>query len=327
MKIFITGAAGFIGSKLSLTLADRGHEVHAMVRSLASKKWLSHPNIKVFAGDVLDKESLLTAMKGCEQVYHVAGKAGTWAKDTSVFYKVNVDGTRNILDVARASGVQKTVFTSSCGVLGPTQKEPLEETDSRIVDFVLDYDRSKKIAEDLVAQYVKEGMNVVIVSPAKVYGPGHISHALMLNAIINSFLKKRIAIIPCPGTYRVGFVFIDDIVNGHILAMEKGKTGENYILGGTNLSHYEFFDRLRTLSSCKGHILMVPKCMIKAWAYLQELKYKLWGAPVMLTVKSVDHLFSNYAFSSNKAIRELGYHITPFDEALQKTIKYLNHEV
>lgn len=326
MKIFITGAAGYIGSKLSLTLADRGHEIHAMVRSIASEKWLMHPNIKVFKGDVLDKESLLMAMKGCDQVYHVAGKAGTWAKDASVFYKVNVEGTRNILDAAIATGVRKMVFTSACGVLGPTRAEPLEEEDERIVDFALDYDRSKKLAEELIAEYVKDGMNVVIVSPAKVYGPGHISHALMLNAIINNFLKKRITVIPAPGTYCVGFVYIDDIVSGHILAMEKGKTGETYILGGTNLSHYEFFDRLRILSSCKGYILMVPKRVVKAWAHIQELKYKLWGTPVMLTAKSVDHLFSHYTFSSKKAIRDLGYKITPLDEALQKTIYYLKQE-
>ena len=326
MKIFITGSAGYIGSKLSMTLADRGHTIHGLVRSVDSKKWLLHPNIKLFKGDLLDKESLYAAMDGCEQVYHVAGKAGVWAKDNSAFYKVNVEGTRNVLDAAIAIGVQKIVYTSACGVLGPTLNVPLEENDERIVDFVLDYDRSKKMAEDLISLYVKEGLNVVIVSPAKVYGPGHISHPLMLNAIINKFLKQKITFIPSPGKYCVGFVSVDDIVTGHILAMEKGKAGENYILGGTNISHYEFFNRLRMLSSCKGLIIMVPKGIIKTWARLQELNYMLWGTPILFTAKSVDHLFSHYTFSSQKAIRELGYQITPLDEVLQKTIYYLNNE-
>jgi len=326
MKVLITGASGYIGNKLAMTLADRGYEVHAMVRSADSDKRLDHPNIKVFQGDVLIKESLMLAMNGCEQVYHVAGKAGTWAKDLSVFYNVNVEGTRNVLEAAKTLGVKKTIYTSSCGVLGPSLNEPLCENDSRLVDFVIDYDRSKKMAEDLVIQYSKEGMNVAIVSPAKVYGPGHISHSLMLNAIISKFLKKRITFIPKPGTYRISFAFIDDVVDGHILAMEKGITGENYIIGGPNISHYEFFHRLRTLSSSRGYIVKLPKSIVKAMARIQELNYKLWDMPVLFTVKSVDHLFSNYTFSSEKAIRELGYKITPLGKALQKTIFYLNHE-
>jgi nucleoside-diphosphate-sugar epimerase len=326
MNILVTGASGFIGNKLAITLADLGHQVHAMVRSLDSENRLRHPNIQLFKGDVLDKESLLVAMKGCEQVYHVAGKAGTWARDLSVFYNVNVEGTRNVLDAALLSGVKKTVYTSTAGVIGPTLKEPREEDDPRIVDFILDYDISKKIAEDLVAQYVKEGMDVVIVAPGKVYGPGHISHSLMLNAIIVRFLKKHIAFIPSPGTNSVSFSYIDDMVTGHILAMEKGKAGEKYILGGPNVSYCEFFNRLRLLSKRKGYIVKLSKTIVTTLARLQALNYKLSGAPIQFTVNSVDHLFSNYTFSSNKAIRELGYKITPLDEALQKTIYYLDRE-
>ena len=326
MKIFITGAAGYIGSKLSMTLAREGHTVHALVRSPASAKWITDPNIHVFIGDIQDIESVRRAMKGCEQVYHVAGKAGVWAEDKSVFYDVNVEGTRHVLDVAKEVGVKKIVYTSSCGVLGPSQNKPLAENDQRTVSFALDYDKSKKMAEDLVADYVKEGMNVVIVSPAKVFGPGHISHSLMMNAIIRRFLKKKITFVPSPGTYRVGFVSVDDIVSGHILAMEKGRAGETYILGGTNLSHFEFFNRLRTLSSVRGRIVMVPKNIIMAWALIQVLSHWFWGTSVMLTPASVDHLFSNYIFSSDKAIRELGYTITPMDDVLQQTILYLRDE-
>jgi len=326
MNILVTGASGFIGNKLALTLADQGHVVHAVVRTPGSEFRLQHSNIRVFHGDVLDTESLLAAMKGCEQVYHVAGKAGVWAEDTAIFYKVNIEGTRNILEAALANGVKKIVYTSSAGVLGPTLQEPRKEEDNRIIDFVLDYDRSKKEAEGLIAAYVLKGMNVVIVAPSKVYGPGHISHSLMLNAVIDRFLKKRIAFIPYPGTNSVSFSFIDDMVAGHILAMEKGKAGENYILGGPNISYCEFFDRLRMLSGRKGFIIKLSKSVVTALARLQALNNKLLGAPVKFTVDSVEHLFSNYTFSSGKAIRELGYQITPLDEALQKTIYYLDHD-
>jgi nucleoside-diphosphate-sugar epimerase len=182
------------------------------------------------------------------------------------------------------------------------------------------------MAEELVSQYVSNGLQVVIVSPAKVYGPGHISHSLMMNAVILKFLKNRITFIPGPGTYKVSFAFIDDIVTGHILAMEKGKSGECYILGGPNVSYFEFFNRLRRLTFCKAFIVMLPKMFIQALARIQELNHKLWNTNVVFTVKSVDLLFCNNTFSSNKAVRELGYTITPLDEALQKTIQYLNHE-
>lgn len=326
MKILITGASGYVGNRLAHTLAGMGEEVHAIVRSSSASEFLQHPNITIFKGDILDKESLMTAMKGCKQVYHTAARVGVWARDTSVFYDVNVGGTQNVLDAALQSGVEKTVFTSTCGVIGPTLAEPMGENAPRTIGFEIDYDLSKKRGEDVVLQYAKEGMNIVIVSPSKVYGPGNVSHSLTANAVINMFLKKRIAFIPSPGTYKVCFAFIEDIVNGHLLAMEKGTRGEKYILGGINISYQEFFDRIRTLSCCKGHITRLSKSLIKVWAHMQQWSHNLTGSPVRFTVKSIDHFFSNYTFSSEKAIRDLGYKITPLEEALKKTIHFLNSE-
>jgi nucleoside-diphosphate-sugar epimerase len=326
MKILITGASGYLGNKLANKLADQGNEVHAFIRQTASEEFLQHPNITIFKGDILNKESLMIAMKGCKQVYHTAAKVGVWAKDPSVFYDVNVEGTRIVLDAALASGVEKTVFTSTSGVIGPTLDKPLEENDPRLIDFVIDYDLSKKKAEDLVLNYTKEGMNVVIVSPSKVYGPGNVSHSLTATAIINTFLKKRITFIPSPGNNCVCFAYADDVVAGHILAMEKGRSGEKYILGGINISYKDLFYRIRTLAHRRAYIIKLPKAIIKAWAGFQEMNYKIFGIPVRFTVKSVDHVFSNYTFSSRKAIQELGYNITPLDEALQKTIQFLKNK-
>ncbi|MEP6711487.1 MAG: NAD-dependent epimerase/dehydratase family protein [Ferruginibacter sp.] len=325
MKILITGASGYLGNKLANKLADLGNEVHALVRPSSSEEFLRHPNITVFKGDILNKESLMAAMNGCIQVYHTAAKVGVWAKDPSDFYDVNVEGTRHVLDAALESGVEKTVFTSSSGVIGPTLNKPLEENDPRLIDFVIDYDLSKKKAEDVVVNYVKEGMNVVIVSPSKVYGPGNVSHSLTANAIINTFLKKRITFIPSPGNFSVCFAFADDVVNGHILAMERGRSGEKYILGGINISYYDFFHRIRTLAHCNAYIIKLSKGTIKTWAGLQKLTYKVLGVPIRFTVKSVDHVFCNYTFSSRKAIQDLNYCITPLDEALQKTIIFLKN--
>lgn len=326
MKILVTGATGYLGNNLAHTLADMGNEVHVIVRSASAKKILQHPNITIFKGDILDKESLRMAINGCQQVYHTAAKVGIWDKNPAVFYDVNVQGTRNILDAALETGVEKLVFTSSCGVIGSSINEPLSEKDSRITAFGIDYDRSKKMAEELVYQYAKQGMNVVVVSPAKVYGPGNSSHSLTANAVIAIFLKKRITFIPSPGTYKACFAFIDDIVKGHLLAMEKGKSGEKYILGGINISYQQFFDRIRTLSSCKGRIIQLSKNIFKSCALLQWINYKITGRNPRFTVKAIDYFFNNYTFSSQKAIQELDYKITPLEESLKKTIHFLKNQ-
>ncbi|MEJ7913210.1 MAG: NAD-dependent epimerase/dehydratase family protein [Chitinophagaceae bacterium] len=327
MKILVTGASGYIGNKLAHALAARGEEVHALVRSNAADTLLQHPAIKIFKGDILQKESLLAAMKGCKQVYHTAARVGVWAKDPSVFYAVNVTGTANVLNAAFQSGVDKTVFTSTCGVIGPSVNEPIDENTIRTTGFDIDYDRSKKMAEELITKYSEKAMKVVIVSPSKVYGPGQTSHSLTANAIIYRFLKKKITFVPLPGTFRVCFAFINDIINGHLLAMEKGIAGEKYILGGVNISYLEFFNCVRALAGGKGHIIQLPKRLIILMARMQSLNYKNTGAPICFTVQSVNYLFNNFTFSSAKATRDLGYKITSVEEALIQTIYYLNYKL
>jgi nucleoside-diphosphate-sugar epimerase len=221
-------------------------------------------------------------------------------------------------------GVEKLVFTSTCGVIGPTDGAPLHEDHIRSTGFTMHYDQSKKEAEDRVLEYARSGHHAAIVSPSKVFGPGNTSHALTANAAIHGFLKKKVGVVPARGAYRICMAFIEDVVRGHVLAMEKGRSGERYILGGTNISYYHFFDRLRTLSRNHARILPVPKAVVKACAHLQEWNHRLTGAAVRFDAKSVNHLYSNYTFSSDKAIRELGYSITPLDDALEATIRFLN---
>lgn len=153
MKILITGATGYIGNKLAHVLAGKGHTIHAFVRSKNSKGLLQHPNIRIFEGDILDTESLTAAMKGCRQVYHAAGFVRLWAKDPAIFYKQNVGGTNNVLEVALHEGVSKLVYTSSCGVWGPCDDHLLIENDPRTESFDNDYDLSKYLAERSVKEY------------------------------------------------------------------------------------------------------------------------------------------------------------------------------
>jgi nucleoside-diphosphate-sugar epimerase len=326
MKILITGATGYVGNNLAHTLANMGNKVHAIVRSDSAKKVLQHPNITIFKGDILDKDSLVTAMKGCQQVYHTAAKVGLSVKNYPDFHNANVEGTRNVIHAILQTGIEKTVFTSTCGVIGPSFNHPLNEENARTTPISTAYDLTKKLSEDLIFQQATQGMNVVIVSPSKIYGPGNISHSLTANAVINMFLTKKITLIPSPGTYQVSFAFIDDIIKGYLLAMEKGKSGEKYILGGVNISYQEFFNQISAISSCKGHIIPLSKNTFKALAFLQLLNSKIIGNPPLFTAKSIDYIFNNYAFSSDKAIQELGYTLTPLEEALQQTIHFLKNQ-
>jgi nucleoside-diphosphate-sugar epimerase len=326
MHILVTGASGYIGHKLAHRLALQGHTVHALVRSKAKGSVLQHSNIVLYRGDVQDKASLLHAAKDCEQVYHAAAHVGAWARRPMDFYDVNVTGTKNVLEAAAASGVKKLVFTGSVGVLGPAATIPLTETYQRRLPFFTDYEQSKKEAEDLVLHAAGKLLNTVVVSPGKVYGPGHTSHSLTTNALIRTFLEKGITVVPAPGTYQLCFSYIDDVVNGHLLAMEKSRSGERYILGGPNVSYFHFFNTIRTLARSKGRILNVPKLVVKAWAGGQWLLHIVTGTDIRFTVKSVNLLFSNNIFSSEKAVRELGYVITPLEEGVRKTIRFLLKE-
>jgi nucleoside-diphosphate-sugar epimerase len=323
MKILVTGATGYVGHNLALTLAGQGNDVHILVRSLQSAFIPQHPNIHVFAGDITKKETIIIAMQGCEKVFHTAALVQYYASDPSIFYDINVEGTRNVLDTALQLGVQKFVFTSTCGVIGPSLHEPMTETDPRIIGFDSDYDISKFLAEKLVVEYSKKGMFAVIVSASKVFGPGIETHPISVNSTIKRVIEGKLSFCPGNPHFISNYVFIDDLVRGHMLAMEKGTSGEKYILGGENLSYAEFFQIIRDFSGVGGILFPVPENMAKLYGFWHVLQSKLLGKEAAFSAKSVKHIYCNKSFSSLKAIKELGYSITPFAMALRSTIQFL----
>lgn len=320
MSILITGATGFIGNKLALQLADEGDLIHVLARNQSSS--LQHPNIKIFKGDLSDKVSINQAMKGCKKVYHCAAFAKAWTKDIQEIFKTNVDGSVNIMEAALQSGVEKIVVTSSCGVTGAALDSPTNEDSDRKVPYRSNYELSKKMQEDAIASFVKKGLDVVIVRPSKVYGPGVISSNMSLNATISRFIQKGVAFIPFPYKLKANFSFIDDVVLGHRLAMEKGKCGEKYIIGGHNISFYDFFKIVRKFQDNQGWLIPVGKNFVLLLGNIQNYIYKLGGKEPAFSNTNIDSLYCNYLFSSNKAIQELGYKITPLEEALRLTFNY-----
>jgi nucleoside-diphosphate-sugar epimerase len=326
MKILITGATGYIGHKLALEAARRNYTVHVLVRDINSPLLSGHKNIIPFKGDVTDKASVLAAMKGCDKVMHAAAVAKMSAKDNSIFYSVNVEGTRHMLDVALQCGVKKFVFTSSCAVMGPSDKHPVRECDPRITAFENDYEISKHWAEEMVKEYSRRGLFSIIVAAPRIYGPGHDCNGNAMNGVFKSILKLGVAFVPSFENTLANYAYVDDVVSGHFLAMDKGLGGEKYILGGENLSYREFFQAIKKNSSKNIRLIRVPKMLLKTWGFFHMMICRLTGRQTHVTPAIIDRLAQNRALSCDKAIRQLGYTITPFSEGIQKTIFHLTQK-
>ncbi len=324
MKVFLTGATGYVGHNLSLTLANKGYLVHILVRNLQSKNIPLHPGIKAFQGDITQEQSIRLAMQGCEQVYHTAALVQHYAAQSSIFYEINVAGTRKVMEAALQLGVRKVVFTSTCGVIGPSLNEPMSEADPRLTGFSSDYDFSKFLAEKLVKSYSQNGLHAVIVSPSKVYGPGIETHPISVNRMIKRFVQGKPTFCPANTNYTSNYVFIDDLVRGHMLAMERGESGEKYIVGGDNLTYTEFFNTIRTVSGTGGILVPIPENIARLFGYWNVVKSKIIRSQPVFCAGSVRHIYCNKSFSSQKAITQLGYSITPFPVALKPTIEFLN---
>jgi nucleoside-diphosphate-sugar epimerase len=326
MNILVTGGSGYIGNKLCHVLANSGHTVHAFIRSAEAEKILQHPNIVIFKGDLMDKESIAVAMKGCQQVYHTAGYVKLWTRNPEIFYEQNVGGTANVLEAAMAEGVSKFVFTSTCGVWGPSKNLLLIENDPRTSSFDNDYDLSKHLAEKTVGEYYNKGLFTVIVNPPRVYGPGLPRHSSGVNRFIQHLLDHKISTLPWRLETKANYAFIDDVVAGHIQAMEKGKAGERYILGGENVSYKKFVDLIKRLSQSKNIYIRIPPFLIKTVSQVELMRGKLNGHEPFITPNVAKRIQLDKIFDCSKAISQLGYRITPFEEGIKKTLEHLKKQ-
>jgi len=324
MKIFITGATGYLGNLLAKRLADEGDRVHALVRHPATATNLGHPNIKLFKGDVTDIDSIKNAMDGCEQVFHLAAFARMWAQPREIFYEVNVDGTRNVLQAAAEKNISKLVYTSSTAVFGVSLNQPLSEDDPRTIGFSNDYDLSKCMAEKLVKEYAANGLNALIVNPSRVYGPGSETFSNPFTRLLKAVIKgKPIPVPKCPDVV-ANYSYVHDVVAGHILAMKFGKAGERYILGGENVSYRKFEEVVRGVIPV--YVIAMPKFLLKIAGAMQLIRFFITNKPPVFTPSTVDRYYTDTAFSCRKAIEQLNYHVTPFKEAMTATIHHLNQK-
>ncbi|MEM7038747.1 MAG: SDR family oxidoreductase [Bacteroidota bacterium] len=323
MRSFITGATGYIGLNLAHRLAENGEQVHALCYEAELAHLFDHPNITVYHGSILDPGSLARAMEGCTQVYHLAGYARKWAKSPRLFFEVNVQGTLNVLETAIAAGVQRVVVTSTAGVFGPSGDGVVTEESARSVPFFYAYESSKFEAERKVHGFVKAGLDVVIVNPTRVYGPGLLSESNAGTKVMKDYVAGKWHFIPGNGRRVGNYVYIDDVVQGHILAMERGTKGEKYILGGTNASYNEFFDLLKELSRKRFWMRKVPVWLMLFLSKIQSGIARIFGKSPVAPPYLVRKFTYDWRLSSDKARRDLGYRITPLREGMRQTLEWL----
>ncbi len=322
-KIFVTGATGYIGHQLTRKLVESGHTVNVLIRHQNDAALFTNPHINVFYGDITASETIREAIKGCEQVYHTAGYAKLWAKDPSVFYEINVNGTKNVLQEALNAGVRKLVYTSSAAVFGPSFNSLICEKDPRMISFRSDYDLSKQLAEYQVKEYAQKGLFSVIVNPTRVYGPGLLSHSNAFCRMLLDGMKGKFVFIPGGKSVISNYAFIDDVVEGHIKAMQWGISGERYILGGENIAYEEV---LRILKNEVKRIRLIPLSLnaMQLLGYFELVRNKISGLEPLITPAAAKRFFLDATFSNDKAIRQLCYSITPFNVGLKQTIDYVN---
>ncbi len=321
----MTGATGYIGSYIKSMLLERGCTVHALCRNPDDLE--NHTNLVKFKGDITDPAAVAEAMKGCTQVYHLAAYAKPWAKDPQIYYQVNLHAVQTILDIAFRYGVQRTVFTSTAGVLGPSGSRPIKENDVRKGGVMNEYEDSKTKAEELCMHYVKEkNMDIIILNPPRIYGPGVEQESNSITRMLRLYDAGKWRIIPGDGSGIGSYVHVEDVARGHLLAMEHGRAGQRYILSGENLSYLDFFRIMKKVTGKNYRLFTIPLPIMLLGGHLMVLREKITGMPPPITPKWIKKYSYNYALDASKAEKELGYRYRNFDDGLKQTYDHIKDD-
>ncbi|MFD2201214.1 NAD-dependent epimerase/dehydratase family protein [Shivajiella indica] len=320
MKIFISGASGYLGQKLAWKLADSDNKISVLIRNPKKFSYLNHPNITIFQGDVMKLDDIRRAILDCEHVYHLAALVNEWSVHPNEILKTNVEGTKNMLQVAEDVGVEKFIQISASCAIGPSLVKENKESTPRWSSFNSTYEISKFLADKEVLQRIATGFPGLIVYPTRVFGPGVHSEGALVNRIIGQFLKNKVAFVPQEHPFINNYAFIDDVVNGIIKSGISGKIGEKYILGGENIQLQELFRTIKKINKNSGWIFKVPMSALQAYSWTAKQTIGYFDKDKVATPDMINNLKQNFEFNSTKASKELNYQITPFDLAMEKTI-------
>jgi nucleoside-diphosphate-sugar epimerase len=318
MKYFLTGATGFIGAHVARQLVEAGHQVIAIVRNPSKAKDLTDLSIAVHKGDVTDKESMRAPMTGVDGVFQIAGWYKIGVRDKSAGEQINVQGTRNVLELMRELGIPKGVYTSTLAVNSDTHGQLVDETYRYDGPHLSEYDRSKWAAHQVAEQFIAGGLPLVIVMPGLVYGPGDTSS---VRTTFIQYLQRKLPMIPRRTAF--SWAHVDDIARGHILAMEQGRPGESYIIAGPTSTFEDAMALAEQITGVPAPRLRVSPGPLKAMAAVMGVIEKVVPVP---DDYSAEYLRINagvtYIGDNAKARRELGYNPRPLKEGLAETLRH-----
>jgi nucleoside-diphosphate-sugar epimerase len=320
--IFLSGATGFIGKRLLPLLLAEGRRIHVIVRDPGMLRMPEGAPLRIFSGDIGDAGVIRRAMEGCEEGYHLAALV-QHRKDPSEYERSNILGTRNVLASARELGLRKLVYSSSIIVYG-NDPSPLKDETSQVTgnSFLGDYHRTKYYAHLEAARFAAEGLPVILVMPSSVYGPHDVSDANRVFTWCRRFKRGWVPHwLPDGGRLALNVVYGDDVARGILLAMRRGEPGEGYILGGENVSIRNLIERIGRLAGDTRRFRSFPVGPLAPLAALSEGLAKMTRTRPLLRRGLVRSMRTAWAFSSEKARRDLDYTITPLDEALKATFE------
>ncbi len=319
MKVLVTGSTGFIGSAVVRKLLDRGREVRCYVEPGANTRNIDGLDVERVEGDVNDRERIGEALEGCDTLYHLAALYKVWLRDTSLIYRVNVEGTKTVLWAAYKADLDKVVFTSSIGAIGvhADGRPADEETEFNLWDDSNAYVRSKWLSQQDALRFVREGLPLVVVSPTFTFGER--DSAPTPTGMVLLFIMKGML----PGYIDGGFnaVDVDDVAEGHLLAEEKGRVGECYILGSHNVSYREFSKIAAEIAGTRAPDIKLPSWvptnigrLVEAWS--DHVTHKT----PLTTYKAMLYSTRQLYYDTTKARTELGLPSTPLRTTVEKAI-------
>jgi dihydroflavonol-4-reductase len=321
MKVFLTGSTGFVGTHVARELAQRGAQLRLLVRPTSNLRNLEGLQAETIVGDLLQPELLRTSIRGCDAVMHVAADYRLWVRDPKTMYAANVDGTRALLQIAREEAVPRTVYTSSVATMGfKTDGTIVDETTPvSLADMVGHYKRSKFFAEQVAMEAARTGQQVIILNPTTPIGPMDVKPT-PTGRIIVDFLNKK---FPAYVDTGLNLVDVAEVARTHADALEKGHSGERYILGGENLTLKQILDKMSAITGLPSPTMRVPHAVAMIFAFFDEnITGRIRGLEPRATVEAVRMGKKKMFASSAKAQRELGFRIVPVYPALRAAIEW-----
>ncbi|HIK07519.1 MAG TPA: NAD-dependent epimerase/dehydratase family protein [Trichormus sp. M33_DOE_039] len=319
MQVFVTGGTGFIGSHVVRLLLQQGYQVKTLVRPNSNLGNLHGLDVEIVKGD-LNHPELWQQMLGCKYLFHVAAHYSLWQKDRDLLYRHNVEGTANVLNAAQKAGIERTVYTSSVAAIGVgASGQIVDEThQSPVEKLVGDYKKSKFLAEQVAIQAVANGQDIVIVNPSSPIGALDIKPT-PTGEIILRFLRRQM-----PAYVNTGLNFIDvrDVAWGHLFALQKGKTGDRYILGHQNLTLKQLLEQLADITGIPAPQNTVPNWLPLSVAWIDEKILAPLGKIPSVPLDGVRMSQQTMYYNPDKAVRELGLPQSPINIALKDSVDW-----